>query len=137
MKSTSTVAVIIHAVLAGSSLGGSAARAAGAWSSSVASNTGNDLIQRRIIMVDPPCFFIGFFRCTAAPAGRIPQLLYVFSVEAVLAAGAVGEPVFQRQAHGAERNVLPGDLRFIEQRDLEALDAGPELEVRQASPVEQ
>src|SRR4030067_447863 len=61
-----------------------------------------------------PYFFMGFFRCLAAPAASIPQLLYVFSVKAVLAPGAVGEPVLQRQAHGAKRNILPGDLRFID-----------------------
>src|SRR6185503_12363398 len=63
-------------------------------------------------------------------------LLDVFGVETVRAARAVGEPVLQGQAHRAEGNVLPWNLRFFEQRYFQAFIARLELEIEQARPVE-
>ena len=58
-------------------------------------------------------------------------------MKAVVAARAVGEPVLERQAHGAEGDVLPGQLRLLEQGHFQALDAGLELQIEQAGAVEQ
>src|SRR6185369_13227837 len=60
----------------------------------------------------------------------------VLGVEPEAASPAVGEPVPERRGHGAERDVLPRDRRFLVQRDFERLLAGLEVEVEQARAVE-
>src|SRR5512134_3192961 len=130
MNSTSTVAVIIQAVLAGSSLGGSAAPARGAASSNSA---GRKAMSDRNFMRTPP-------KVGAWPHPKQAYLLLgrdVLGVEAEAAARAVGEPVAQRQAHGAEGDLLPRHPVFLHQPDLQAFLAGLEAEVEDARPVKE
>ena len=64
------------------------------------------------------------------------SLLDVFGVEAERSPGAIGEPVLEGEADGAERDVLPGHLGFLEQRHFQAFHAGLEIEVQQPRAVE-
>src|SRR3954465_6480227 len=122
MNSTSTAAVSIQAVFAPSILGGSAAKASGTW----ASNS-----HGRI-----------FFILDLLPGRHSNQKIKsagedVLGVKAEDAAAAVDEPVPQRRRDRAERNLLPGDRRLLVQRDFERLLACHEVEVEQASAVEE
>src|SRR5688572_5877120 len=118
--STSTAAVIIHAVFAGSSFGGAAgacARAEVERNNSENSTTPPDLL---FIPASPE--WCGLF--------------YVLRMEAESAAAAIREPVLQGQADGAERDVLPRDAGFLPERDLERLLARLEFQRGEPRAVE-
>src|SRR5512139_174537 len=107
MNRTSTVAVIIHAVLAGSSFGGSAAPTRGACVRKSAKRRFPSV--RRTMGSLPSWCKKRMSAPLHAPSGSIPDLFQVFSVEAEGAAGPIREPMLQGDSDGAERDVLPGD----------------------------
>src|SRR5688572_33408467 len=57
-------------------------------------------------------------------------------MEAESAATAVGEPALEREADGAERDLLPRNLGLLPERNLETFLAGLEFESQHARPVE-
>src|SRR5574340_1198420 len=64
--------------------------------------------------------------------GRVDQ---VAGVEAVASGLPVLEIVPQCQADGAEGDVLPGNVGFLEELDLQGLLAGREIQIKQPCPV--
>src|SRR5688500_5233843 len=66
---------------------------------------------------------------TSARRGNVQR------VEAEMRGRAIGEPALQRQPHGAEGKVGPGNFRLLEEAHLEGLLAGGEVEVEQARAV--
>lgn len=57
-------------------------------------------------------------------------------MEVELAALPVGEKVAQGQGDGAEGDLVPGDLVFGEQRDLQRFDARRKVQIEQAGHVD-
>src|SRR5256885_2048435 len=132
MKSTSADATSIHAVFAPSSFGGSAASTSGACSASATHNQSFCKTERRDGML---CFLPNESITASRKNVVCPCLGEVFGVEGEGAAAAVGEPVLERGRDGAESDLRPGDAGFVEERDLERLLAGLEVEAVEARQV--
>src|SRR5687767_14520903 len=119
MNSTSTAATSIHAVLAASSFGGSAARAASGTQAS-----------RRTAAI----FFMTTLRWALA---RNLLRNDVLGVEPEPPLRPVREPALERCADGPEGDLGPGDAGFLDQGDLQRFLAGLEIEVEEARAVEE
>src|SRR6267378_3219438 len=61
----------------------------------------------------------------------------VLGVESEASLRAVLEPALERGGDRPEGDVIPGDARFLEQRDLERLLARLEIEMQQLRAIEQ
>src|ERR1700741_1429824 len=137
MNSTSTEAVIIQAVLAGSSFG---AAAAGAWASASGACTrmrsSRPVLCSIFIRASPFCVVL-----VRAPHRKEAYLsltgVEILGMKPERAARAVGEPALEGEPDGAEGDVLPRDLVFIPERHFQRLLARLELERAQARPVKQ
>src|SRR5262245_58075347 len=127
MDSTSTEAVIIQAVLAGSSFGAGA----GAW----ASASGACTRTRSSHPIACSFFTLSLPFCLVLVRAAHREEAYlslaggeVLGVKAEGAAAAVGEPALEREADGAKRDVLPWNPVFFPERHLERLLARLEVE---------